>query len=348
TNENFILISNKYSAKVTTGNTTKVNNGNAIMNDEANGSLIINKTDIKGQPIKDVIFDIYEANADGSANLDKYVDSVQTDEEGKATWTSNEGNYVAIEKVAPESYVNEEQAQNFSLKRKEVALLDYMNKIKYDEVLVKKRDVGDKELAGATLCIMSNDKSPLQIKEKNEFKDTTYDKGVMCWQSETKDKEFSVPIGEYTMYEEMAPQGYEKTSQTFPFSVVGNGEVHDIKIVNQPIKYDDIHVSKVDLNDNELVGATLCIMTKDNSPLEIKEKNDNSTKIFEDGKMCWLSSNHPKEFKLRMGNYYLYEQVAPFGYQKTSQLFNFNVIGKNKVQKFKIINSPIKLPRTGK
>ena len=236
TSEGFKLLTNTYTCKVSAGSICAINNNQAIINEQYMGDLLLTKRDTQNKPVQGVIFDIYGLDEEGLIDYDNYLDSVITDEKGLASWSGVPQRYALVEKYGPEKYVIDTEVRYFEIIADETTPLLISNKLKYDEVYVFKQDETKKSLAGATLCVMSKDKSALVIKEFGAPESKTFDKGEMCWTSTTKSRGFSLALGEYYLYEKKAPFGYKKTKQSYPFSVVGEAQVHNFTIINKALK----------------------------------------------------------------------------------------------------------------
>ena len=127
----------------------------------------------------------------------------------------------------------------------------------------------------------------------------------------------TLKAGVYTLTEEIAPEGYEKSTETVTFEVDENGNVKDgkkVEMKNQPIV--TVKISKQDItNKEELPGAHLVLK---NSLGEVVEE--------------WDSTNEPHEIstdknpKLKRGyTYTLTETIVPDGYQATSETIEFTI-----------------------
>lgn len=138
------------------------------------------------------------------------------------------------------------------------------------------------------------------------------------WNTNTENpKSFSnLTPGTYTIHEDVAPDGYQKSKD---ITVEVNGTADEvIELVN--VKDDDTEtsISKQDATTGkELPGAHLVL-------------KDATGKIVEE----WTSTSIPHVIvNLKPGTYELSETIAPKGYQKTTEVVNFTVNKDGKVDK---------------
>ena len=162
------------------------------------------------------------------------------------------------------------------------------------------------ELPGATLTIKNS---------KGEV--------VKTWVSTNKPMIIeNLPVGKYTLTEEIAPEGYVLSTETITFEVKLDGTVTKVQMKN---KLTEVQISKVDVtNGNELPGATLTIK---NSKGEVVK--------------TWVSSDKPEVIKgLAVGKYTLTEEIAPEGYVLSTETITFEVKLDGTVTKVIMENKP--------
>ena len=193
----------------------------------------------------------------------------------------------------------------YSIQIDEKASVNITNK--KTEVKVSKVDVADgKELEGATIQILDKD-----------------GKVVAEWTSGKEAHEVTglLTAAEYTLHEEVAPDGYCITAEThFTIDETGKVTSKDTKIREDGVMLVEdamtsVKVSKVDVADGkELEGATIQILDKD-------------------GKVVaeWTSGKEAHEVTglLTAAEYTLHEEVAPDGYCITAEThFTIDETGK--------------------
>lgn len=156
---------------------------------------------------------------------------------------------------------------------------------------------------------------------------------IATWTSETKEHIVTgLHVGEYTLTETKAPEGYKSLTTTVKFSINNKGEIIDangkniniIKIANER-KTGGVSISKQDItNKEELPGATLVI--KDYKGNEVES---------------WVSTTEPHYIeKLTPGTYTLTETIAPEGYILSDETITFTVKDDGSITKVVMYNSP--------
>lgn len=104
-----------------------------------------------------------------------------------------------------------------------------------------------------------------------------------------------VPYGNYFVREIEAPSGYILSDESYPVTISEDGEIVEIKAVNQPIT---VEFSKQNVYGNELVGAEMELVNNDGETVE-KWNSDGTNHIVSE---------------LQIGKYVLKEIAAPDGY----------------------------------
>ena len=146
------------------------------------------------------------------------------------------------------------------------------------KVEISKTDIAGSELPGAKLTILDED-----------------EKVVESWTS-TEEPHYieMLPIGKYTLREELAPSGY-LTAEDIAFEVMDTGEIQKVHMKDEVTK---VEISKTDIAGAELPGAKLTIL-------------DENGKVVE----SWTSTEEPHYIEmLPIGKYTLREESAPEGY----------------------------------
>ncbi len=227
--------------------------------------------------------------------------------------------YTVKEVQVPEGYTSEVNGMNIK------------NTYKPKEFTFKfsKTDVAGAELAGATIKLSSDDGRPL-------INDNGTKVPSVEWVSDGTSKEFKLAPGNYTFEEKAAPEGFTLAT-TIKFTLKDDGTVTGTTVkvdgsttiiaMVDDYKYHDVKVSKVDLGGTELAGAKITVKSADGSDLI----SNNGTRV---NSVTWVSTNTPKELKLRAGKYIFHEESAPEGYLKVTDIeFEVDKDGKVKVTK---------------
>ena len=241
-------------------------------------------------------------------------------EEGKVveTWTSTEeahyieklpiGRYTLREETAPAGYLVAEDVA-FTVKDTGVEQQVEM-KDDYTKVEITKSDLTDgKPVTGAKLTILDKD-----------------GKEVESWVTEEKPHYIEkLPVGEYTLREVTAPDGYLK-AEDVKFTVKETGEIQKVVMKDD---YTKVEISKQDItNSKELPGAKLTIFDKDDKEVE-----------------SWVSEEKPHYIeKLPVGEYTLREVTAPDGYEVAEDV-KFTVAETGEIQTVVMKDAP-KAPDT--
>ena len=243
------------------------------------------------------------------------------DEGGKVveTWTSSEeahyieklpiGKYTLREETAPAGYLVAEDVL-FTVKDTGVEQKVEM-KDDFTKVEISKQDITTgKELPGAKLTILDKD-----------------GKEVESWVSEEKPHYIEkLPVGDYTLREVTAPDGYLK-AEDVKFTVKDTGEIQKVVMKDD---YTKVEISKQDItNSKELPGAKLTVFDKDGKEVE-----------------SWVSEEKPHYIeKLPAGEYTLREVTAPDGYEVAEDV-KFKVEETGEIQHVVMKDAPKKQPET--
>ena len=243
-----------------------------------------------------------------------------------ATWTTTStnnpytikdlpiGTYTVIEESAPAGYIKASNV-NVATKDGQTVVVKLQNTKNPSTVKISKQDATTKaELPGAKLVL----------------KDST-GKVVDEWTSTTTPHYISsLTPGKYTLSETVAPEGYQKTTETVEFTVERDGGVEKpVVMYNKPIpEPSKVKISKQDITTKaELPGAKLVL-------------KDALGNVVEE----WVSTTTPHYItkKLTPGKYVLSETTAPEGYQLNTETVTFTVASDGGVEKTVVMyNTPI-------
>ena len=226
-----------------------------------------------------------------------------------------EGEYTLTETTAPKGYVKSEETIKFTLTANGVESIVVMYNSKEKETTkykISKQDITSKEeLPGAKL----------EIKDKNG-------KVVDSWVSGNEPHFVTnLGVGEYTLSETTAPDGYTLSTETIKFTVKKDGQVKTVVMYNAPKSEETkVKISKQDITSKEeLPGAKL----------EIKDKNG---EVVE----SWVSGTTPHYIEgLEPGDYTLTETTAPDGYKLSSETIEFTVKDDGSVTSVVMYNSKL-------
>ena len=291
---------------------TEVTFTNKKMNDTSKGALTITKT-IEGSVTEnelkgDLTFTVTnnDTNESTEYTLDKF-----TNNNGVYTLSLEEtpGGYTVKETVKDsitgKKFVKSTVAVNggdatetnsadVTLSAATETTVDFTNEYQnVFDVEISKQTVGGEELAGATLTVTDED--------NNE---------VASWTSSADEtKTITVPAGTYTLTENAAPAGYDKTTSiTFVVDANGtvtvNGEDVNGKVVmTDELTIRDVEISKQTVGGEELEGAQLTVTNANNETVD-----------------SWTSGAEAHTVQVPMGTYTLTENTAPLGYDKATAI----------------------------
>ena len=249
---------------------------------------------------------------------DKELQTVTNDSTGKITFSPIEYN---------ESDINKEHKYKIKENKEKTDVIDYDDSVK--EVTVKLTDNGDGTLK-ETITFKGNDntftntrKGKVKISKQdiagNELEGAklvikdSKDKVVDTWTSTKEPHEVVLYKGEYTLIEDEAPLGYEK-SESILFeigengkTIVGEEEKEEVVMTDEYTNY-KISLYKEDKDGKQLNGAKIEII------------NENMDKIDE-----WVSDGKEHEIKVPFGKYIIREVQAPMGYKNISDDIIINI-----------------------
>lgn len=230
------------------------------------------------------------------------------DKDGKVvkTWTSGKkptyieklpiGDYVLREELAPDGYVRAEDVK-FTVKDTGIEQKVEM-KDKYTRVQISKQNMTTcKEIPGAHLTLFDKD-----------------GKVIEKWTSTEEPHMIErLPVGEYMLREELAPDGYVR-AEDVKFKVEETGEIQKVYMKDD---YTKVSVSKQDMTTcKEIPGAHLTLFDKDGKVVE-----------------KWTSTDKPHYITmLKPGQYMLREELAPDGYLRAEDV-KFTVEETGEIQK---------------
>lgn len=255
--------------------------------------------------------------ADGSVIYKKgqEIKKYNLTKDGKLTITNLPmGTYEIVETKTLDGLVLNTTKYEVKFEQKDLTTKIYETKldISNDTTLVEfsKTDItGDKELIGAKLTVLDNE---------NNIIDT--------WTSTEKTHKIEgLTIGkEYTLKEEIAPEGYV-VATSIKFTIKDTNEIQKVNMIDKIVE-----MSKVDIAGDEIEGATIQVLDKDN-------------KVVDE----WVSGKEPHKIKnlVEGETYTLHEEIVADSYVKATDV-EFIVTTDKETQKVVMIDKLVEITKT--
>ncbi|MGL4662508.1 MAG: SpaA isopeptide-forming pilin-related protein, partial [Culicoidibacterales bacterium] len=287
---------------IVVGNDVMPNNTLVMQDKFTKRTVNFSKTDINGKELPGAKIMVIDARG----NVVEQWISTDTPK----TLELGAGRYTMIEDLAPLGYdvatsikftVNLDGTVNVGTTVMPNNTLVMQDQLLKRDVYLSKTDINGKELPGAKLSILNSQGAVLNN-----------------WISSDAPMLFQLPMGEYTMVEDLAPLGYDvATNIKFTVNPDGTVSVGGTTVANNTVVMKDalterkVTFSKTDIDGKELPEAELAI--KDEKGKIVKQ---------------WTSTNTPMTFELVAGKYTMVETLAPVGYDvATSIEFTVNMDG---------------------
>ena len=223
------------------------------------------------------------------------------------------GTYEIVETKTLDGLVLNTTKYEVKFEQKDLTTKIYETKldISNDTTLVEfsKTDItGDKELIGAKLTVLDNE---------NNIIDT--------WTSTEKTHKIEgLTIGkEYTLKEEIAPEGYV-VATSIKFTIKDTNEIQKVNMIDKIVE-----MSKVDIAGDEIEGATIQVLDKDN-------------KVVDE----WVSGKEPHKIKnlVEGETYTLHEEIVADSYVKATDI-EFKVTTDKETQKVVMIDKIVEMSK---
>lgn len=255
--------------------------------------------------------------ADGSVIYKKgqEIKKYNLTKDGKLTITNLPmGTYEIVETKTLDGLVLNTTKYEVKFEQKDLTTKVYETKldISNETTLVEfsKTDItGDKELIGAKLTVLDN---------KNNIIDT--------WTSTEKTHKIEgLTIGkEYTLKEEIAPEGYV-VATSIKFTIKDTNEIQKVNMIDKIVE-----MSKVDIAGDEIEGATIQVLDKGN-------------KVVDE----WVSGKEPHKIKnlVEGETYTLHEEIVADSYVKATDV-EFIVTPDKETQKVVMIDKLVEITKT--
>ena len=280
----------------------------SVTNERITGSMQLTKLDsVTGNALSDATFKI--TCTKGFKKGETY--NVTTDKSGIANISKLEyGDYRVDEIKAPTGYVLNKTPLNFQIRENgQKVILTMKDTPIYNDIDFAKTDVSTgKVIDGASIKITCTE---------------GLDKGkVIEFISSHNGNRFHLKYGKYKFEETKAPTGYNKTNEVGTFEITEDGITQKANLNNTPIT-GIVDFTKTDVtNDKVIPGAKIKITC---------------TEGLDKGKVIEFTSKDVADhFNLKFGKYTFEETQAPTGYQKNTDIGQFEITEQGQVVKANI------------
>ncbi len=238
-----------------------------------------------------------------------------------------DGKYELKEISSPDGYTINTAVTKFEISdgiltngEKAVNMTDTLSKIS-----ISKKDInGTDELEGAQLTLTLNTPSKTSGADLSGVIDeevTAADEDNMSvtWTSGTASRVFTgLPDGDYTLTENIAPDGYTK-SESINFTVK-DGKIGTDDTVTMLDKPSEVSIKKTDVSGKEIEGAELTLTENGGKDIS-KSASGNVKKGSQNNQLTWISGTEAEVIKgLPDGSYTLTEVTAPNGFKKAESI----------------------------
>ncbi len=277
---------------------------------------LIDTSDLSGIEFKLTAKEDIIDMADGSKIYTKgqEINKYNLTKDGKLTISELPmGTYEIQETKTLDGLILNRNKYEVKFKQKDLVTKVYDEKldISNDTTLVdfSKTDVtGDKELAGAKLQVLDTDGNVIDE-----------------WTSTEKTHKIEgLKVGnEYTLKEEIAPEGYVISNEV-KFTIKDTNEIQKVNMKDKIVS-----MSKVDIGGEEVEGAKIQVFDKDNNLV------DEWTSTKKEHKIKNLKENE---------TYRLHEEVAPDGFVKATDI-EFKVSDKKENEHIELINKVVEISK---
>ncbi|HSP47891.1 MAG TPA: SpaA isopeptide-forming pilin-related protein, partial [Clostridiaceae bacterium] len=309
-------------ASITVNGATVTPLGGPVINEEITADVIVTKVGENEDPLSGAEFTLYKDDV-------KVGEAEVTGTDGMAIFENIPyGTYTVKETKAPAGYVLSEDVEDVVVEDVENVKITFFNTKIMGTVKITKVDEADhgKVLAGAKFSIVDNN-TKIEV-----YTGTTDENGML---------EKELTFGEYTISEVSAPEGYDKTEDTWPITIDEDGEIIPLTIENVMTEIEDVDplpvedeegtlkITKVDAENSEKVleGAKFKIVH--NAEKTVYERTTNENGIL--------------EIKLPLGEYTISEVEPPKDYEKTDKTWTANLLEKDKTVALVITNKMIEV-----
>ena len=295
----------------------------AAVNEEQLGALKLVKTGKDGAALAGAEFALYK---DGERYPNAQT-TYTTDDKGEIIVTQLPfGTYYFVEIKAPEGYETKtgDAAKTASVVINETntgaeitaaKTISFSNDRIFGSLELKKVDAAGTALTGATFKLYSVlDNKETEVKTNGSEGLYVYDengsKQTLSTTSAGKLSVTGLPYGTYRVYEETAPDGYNKKESPYEFNIGTQNAVITYNFENTKIQA-GVRFLKVDANHAILAGAVFRLYKAGTN------EDLGTVTADKDGVV--------EKLGLGAGSYYFVEETAPTGYQSNTKHYEFTI-----------------------
>ncbi len=297
------------------------------VNKEEPGAIKLIKNDGEGNTLEGAVFELYK-DGERYPNAEK---TYTTDKNGEILVENLPyGTYYFVEVYAPEKFVLPEGDaaktssvvidENTTISTVDVNIITFANEKIYGSLKLKKVDSDGNELKGAKFALVSViDGDEKNVKVDGAAGSYTYNKtaGFLSTKQilDTNGAYLEVtglPYGTYRVYEEKAPEGYNRVDSPFEFKIDSQGKIATVNFENSLILA-NVEFLKADADGKSLENAVFHLYKKG-----LESDIDYGT-VTSDSKGIVAKKG------IGAGEYYFVEDSAPLGYIKSSKVYEFKI-----------------------
>ena len=294
--------------------------------DRATKKILFKKGESISQKIGNTTYTSFTTNADNIVVPDSSFNSKNDD---KATITTPlklpVGSYEITEIKVPTGFLQLDKSVTFEIKN----VKDYDTDKDGDfikEVVVKNEQPTGTIKLDKTIALREDaDTSLIDTSDLSgiEFKLSAKENIIDTWTSTEKTHKIEgLTIGkEYTLKEEIAPEGYV-VATSIKFTIKDTNEIQKVNMIDKIVE-----MSKVDIAGDEIEGATIQVLDKDN-------------KVVDE----WVSGKEPHKIKnlVEGETYTLHEEIVADSYVKATDI-EFKVTTDKETQKVVMIDKIVEM-----
>lgn len=272
-----------------------------FVNERITGKLVITKVDDANKPLANVTFEIYDEEG-------YLVNTVVTDENGKANVNVGYGTYYFKETQAPEGYIMDETLYRFKVDEENRTFYQTVTNERHKgSLLIVKTDEDQTPIAGVEFKILDANKNEITTITTNE-------KGLAGVKN--------LPLGTYYYQEVKAPDYVMIDNGVYEFKLETKDQIVRKDIVNEKVK-GSLKITKVNDDDRAIANVKFNILDENKNLVETVVTDKDGIAVSKE---------------LTPGTYYYKEVEVPNGYVLDSNEYKFEITSEGKLVAVKVVN----------